>query len=625
MTAILQFIIITAIAAAFTRKVLGKRVPEFDSVGERLIFESAIGLGLLALLIFALGIFKLFCVWSFIALLLLMAMICWRALTGVISDAIDGLKTLKKIEWKAEALIAGVIMTTISLLVLIRALAPPVSDDWDSLAYHLAMPKLFLAHHGFYYIDFSSHSNFPFAWEMLYTLGLAFRSIALAKLFHFGAGALLLRAVFCLGKRHFSRESGRLAALLIVGIPLIAWESMTAYIDLATALYSFLAVYALMNFSATRDRKWAIIAGISAGTAAGTKMTALMMLAVVVVWILWPTREPEKQKSGSRIKTAAIAGLLAVMIAAPWYIKTWVYTGNPVYPFAYSVFGGKNWSAKTAEAYRTDQLKFGMGKGIDSFLSLPWNLTFRFTRFNDYGARMGSIFEAPLFSGNTQAYLASIGPMLLILLPIIILTASKPGRHRPLFAVSIGLTAAWFIMMQNTRYLLPMLAILSPGAAYAVDLLKVRKVIFAVATAAGTFTIILLANFVTPSISVALGTEEQNDYLQRFNLYAASQSVNQAVPKGSKIALFGETRGFYLDRDYMWADPGHNAIIPYDQIGPDSNRLLNWLSSHGISYILVNYGNYPTEDNTLVGQAIANDKLEEIGSSYPISIYRIKR
>ena len=148
MIAILQFIAITAIAAAFARRLLGRFEPEFDSVGERLVFEAALGLGMLGLLIFALGALQLFYLPSFLVLLLLMAVLSWRALSGVVSDAFSGLRSLRKLQWKAETMIAGGILAAIGFFALIRALAPPIGDDWDSLAYHLAIPKLFLKHHG---------------------------------------------------------------------------------------------------------------------------------------------------------------------------------------------------------------------------------------------------------------------------------------------------------------------------------------------------------------------------------------------------------------------------------------------------------------------------------------------
>jgi hypothetical protein len=650
LVAILQFLIITTIAAAFARRILGKREPEFESAGERLVFESALGLGMLGLLIFALGALQLFYLPSFLLLLLGMAAVGWRELSGVISDITRGLRAIRTLRWRAETAAATAILASIGVLAIIRALAPPIGDDWDSLAYHLAMPKLFLKHHGIYYVPFASHSNFPFTWEMLYTMGLAFGSVSLAKLFHFGAGALLVVAVYSAGRRHFAPRTGALAALMIAGVPIAAWEATTAYVDLATALYSFLVVYSLLNFSATRDRRWAALAGVSAGLAAGTKMTALVMIAVAIVWILrmrnaecgmrngeCGVRNAERgvrnaecgmRNAGWRpaLRTAAIAAGLALLLAAPWYVKTWIYTGNPVYPFFYGVFGGRNWSAETAALYRSDQLMFGMGHDPASLFMLPWNLTRHFARFGDYAARLNpSVDELPYFAGNPLVYLASIGPLFLALLPAIGFAALRPGRHRPMMAVTLALMLTWFFTMQNIRYLLPALALLAPAVAHSADLIGIRRAAFGVAAAAGAFTVLLMALFIRPAIPVAVGIEKPNDYLAgRFDVYRASEFVNENLPKHAKIALFGETRGFYLDRDYLWADPGHNALIPYRSMGSDPGRLLDWLESQCINYVLVNHAN--PGHVMLIDRAIGG-RLEEIYSdpAQTISVYRIAR
>ncbi|HPP73500.1 MAG TPA: glycosyltransferase family 39 protein [Armatimonadota bacterium] len=605
---------------------MGRFEPDFKEFGERLVFESALGLGFLGLLILALGLLQLFALPYFAGLLLLMAALSWKSLSGVISNAISCLRKLRQIRWQAETAAIGVLLLVIGFFTLIRALAPPIGDDWDSLAYHLAVPKLFLQHHGIYYVDFTSHSNFPFTWEMLYSLGLAFDSIALAKLFHFMAGVLLVGAVYSLGKRHLTVGSARLGALIVATMPLVVWEATTAYVDLATALYSLLVVYALMNYTAEGDRRWALLAGISAGMAAGTKMTALIMAAIAVVWILWPKGAPKQP----RIKTAFIVALLSMVIAAPWYIKSWAYTGNPVYPFAYSVFGGRNWSETAAELYREDQLKFGLGRDAAAFLTLPWNLAFRFARFNDYGARWPRDFdELPQFSGDVQTHLSSVGPMFLVLLPVIVLSALRQGRHRPLLAASLAMTVAWFFMMQNTRYLIPILAILAPAAAYSTEVLKARKAILWAALAVGLFTTYLAVQFALPTLPVVFRSEREKDYLTRnLAVYRASNFINVSLPDDAKIAMFGETRGFYLDRDYFWADPGHNALVPYDRIGTDPNRLFDWLEEQGFQYLMVNHANYPIE-GSLIGEAVGNElEMLYVSGADPsrsVVIYKIVR
>ncbi len=621
MIAIIQFLIITVIAAAFARRILSRYEPDFVSPGERLIFEAAIGLGFLALIIFALGVAQLFYPLVLVGLLLVMAGVSWKALGQLICEALASLRSAVRQPKTLEVSALFVVLTALALLALIRALAPPVADDWDGLAYHLAIPKLYLEAHGVHFVPFSSHSNFPFVWEMLFTLGLAMKSIALAKLFHYGAAILLVAATASLGNRHFSRSAGRLAALFVAGVPLVVWESTAAYVDLATALYSLLTVYALMNYSATKDRRWAVFAGIVAGLAAGTKMTALIMIAVAGFWILL---DRSREKPSTPFKTAVVAALVATVIALPWYAKSYINTGNPVYPFAYELFGGTNWSAETAELYRSDQLKFGLGQDSASFLLLPWNLTFRHARFDDYGARLPQDFpELPLFSGNPQVYMASLGPLVLLVLPVMLIGIIRPGRHRTLILVAGFLTLVWFFAMQNTRYFLPTIAVLAPASAYCAEVLRVRKAVFTLALLTAAFTAFVSFAVVCPAAKVAFGLQTPADYLTRFGLYNACSYINNELPKDAKIALFGETRGFYLDRPYFWADPGHNAIIPYGDFEDNPELLVDWLSEHSCNYVLVNYQNYPRNDDTIIAHLVGHGLTEVYSSDSGIYIYRV--
>jgi len=582
------------LAAAFTRRAFKQIEPEFKSIGEQIIFESAIGLGLLALLVFTLGALQLFYFPAFIALILAVALIGLRELSGVICNCISVIRSIKIRNLEIANLTAGIVISSIAVIAILRALVPPVGDDWDSLAYHLAIPKLYLKHHGIYYVQFASHSNFPFLWEMLYTLGLAFKSTALAKLFHFMAWLMLLGASWHLADRHFGRKTSLTTIIILAAVPIAIWEATTAYVDAAAALFVLLSIYAAMNFRSTSDRRWIYAAGILAGFAASVKMTALAAVPISAVWVLWPIADTKQRRLS--LVSAIVCILIAIVTAAPWYIKSLIYTGNPFYPFFYEVFGGRNWTAEAAALYRADQLKFGLGHDLLALLMLPWNLTFRFARFVDFGARIGTdIFELPGFTGNALAYISSVGPIFLAALPAITFGIIRKGVHRPLILTAGALGIVWFFSMQNARYLIPAIALLTPAVAETCRIAGLHKAIKWTAIAAAAFNLIILVIFTIPSISTSIGLEKPKDYLMRCsNIYRASYFLNEETPTDTKIALFGETRGFYIEHEYLWADPGNNPLVPSD-IEKNPSRLAAWLSSNGISYILINRLNLPND------------------------------
>jgi len=87
---------------------------------------------------------------------------------------------------------------------------------------------------------------------------------------------------------------------------------------------------------------------------------------------------------------------------------------------------------------------------------------------------------------------------------------------------------------------------------------------------------------------VVLGLESRDDYLTKtLDVYRVEQKANAIASQGGKIVLFGDTRGFYLDRPYFWGDASHNAIIPYDRLGSPAD-LARWLRARDVTHAIVN-------------------------------------
>src|SRR5207244_3620128 len=68
--------------------------------------------------------------------------------------------------------------------------------------------------------------------------------------------------------------------------------------------------------------------------------------------------------------------LAGVVVASPWYVKSYLWTNNPVYPFLYRLFPhSKYWNERADEGYRAEQASFGRGHGVRALLDLPWDVT----------------------------------------------------------------------------------------------------------------------------------------------------------------------------------------------------------------------------------------------------------
>lgn len=563
---------------------------------ERFVISAAMGLGILSLVYFLLGVLQLY---QFKPLILIVAA--------------SGLVFVPRMarEWRREkqpgkrdlgALVAWTCLAVIGLCALIPAMAPPVGDDWDSLAYHLAVPKLFLQHGGIYYISFTSHSNFPLLTEMLYLPGLAIGSPVAAKLMHFWIGFLLVLSVYVLGRRCVNAAAGRMAALIVAGMHIVLWEATTAYVDLASALYAVLAACFLIAYLEKGDGGSLVGCAVAAGFAASAKMTGLAVIPLLVLWLLFDRYVRSKRLEW---KQGLVVVGAALLVCCPWYIKSVVYTANPVYPFFYSVFGGRDWTQGLASFYSTQQAKFGLGHGIGAFLALPYNLALKSYAFHDPGMML------------------FVGPIMLIGVPMVLLLIQK--RNAALLGLLwffLAQVVVWFMLSHQSRYLIPALAVLAvivAGVAHLDDRMRLlRAALWLVFGVVAVFSVRELSPVIATRAAVAIGAESWDSYLSgSCGLYRTAEWVRENLPADAKIALYGDTRGFYLDRAYVWADPGHNRAFTRDfRSGAELSR---YLKSQHITHVIVNRSNPAWRPENAAGVAAAVWDAVATGRLFPIS------
>ncbi len=575
------------------RRILRRmRLPTLDKV-EKTVFAIGIGLGVLAYLVFFLGILGLLYKSAIISLLLVLtSFFPWRARFPRMQKI-----NLKSFPWELLLFLPWF------SLVFLAALSPPI--DWDGLAYHLAVPKLYISAHRIYWVQFIHHSNFPFLMEMLYTIPLIIGMVDACKLFHL-LFALLIMALLYNQLRKNSRVGGVLALLFLTQMVLFSWESTIAYNDLAFSFYVLLAFLAFL-------KEETLLTGLAIGFALGTKHLALSFLLSLL--ILFPFYREGKLvwRWDGRTIWRRVGTLLfpAFLLALPWYLKSYIYTGNPVYPFLYNIFGGRLWSSEAATAYREAQLSIGTGRDILSFLLLPWNLTFHPEKFFDPGA---------------NRFFAMIGPVFLAFCPLLL--------KEPISLLFIALSGIqWFFLSQNIRYLLPILVVLPLPLAKGLNRLwkKPFNILFGLILSISYLLHLLIFGLIMyPTFGVALGREDREEFIGKFfPSYKVFQFVNQYLPLDSKIALLGEPRGFYLGREYMWADPGHHTLIPYKRFRT-VKELVESYKRMGFTHIIINQefapGN-PLSDNPL-DKLLVNPSacpyIELVYSKARVYLFRIK-
>lgn len=497
----------------------------------------------------------------------------WKG--GVLEDL-----KFKRPEGLSLALLAGFILFL--LIALIGVLSPSTSMDWDSLAYHLAVPKLWLQRNQIGFVEGIHHSNFPFSIDCLYIWGLMWGGEPGAKAFSWTIFLFGGFAVFGLVRRLGGPVPAWWSLLGFAAIPVVAWESGTAYIDVAHGLFAALAfIYSAAALVNQESRKsFIILAGVAAGFALGTKLTGLQTILSIGLVLTVGGFVIKQGMTG--LKTAVAVCAIGLAIASPWLIKTTIYTGNPTYPFLYSIFKGKDWDDWRAKIYTREQQSFGVGrseKGLDP-LQMGYGvmgLAMQPGRFVNPGQQTGQGFPT-----GAIGFACLIAGFLLAI-------SGRANREQKLTLAMVGLGfLMWYFLSQQSRYLtslaLPLLII--GFAAY--DKLKLKQILPAAVVLQSLATLYLLREMqLMDQLQVVTGKVTPQEYRAKSVGLARWTETLNALPPTTKIALYDEVFGFLLDREYMWANPGHSTFIPYDKMnsGEDYAREMKAL---GFSHVYVN-------------------------------------
>lgn len=525
-----------------------------------------------------------------------------------------------------------VYLAFIFALTFLLTLAPPNGADYDSLVYHLAVPAQYLRHKGVVELSYDHHSYFPFTMEMLYQMGLALSGPVLAKLFHWLMLPLCCLTLLAMGRRHASARAGLFAAAIFASFPLVLWLASTAYIELGFTLFVLLAFACFLNWQngigGARRGVWLLWSGAFCGFALGTKylgaLTLFWLGAAALFFLLLERRE--YSRSAPRVLAAAkrdeetpaenaaradwknLLGftIIAILIGGFWYIRNALWTGNPVFPFAYGIFGGRGWTAQMAADYDKSQAIYGFGKSPLDFVLLPFRLAMAPLNVMFFkgsgvlgmpswplayeavgGGKTGTFDVTPMLS---QSF---VGPLLLALSAPALFLKNKPRAIKFLGWSFLYFFAFWAMTSQQLRYLLPALALLCVPCGWAAANFSARGALLKYATSFALTTWLLFAPFYVwqnsaSTRAVIFGQETPDAYLTRtFAAFPAMNWASQNTPPNARFAVYGESRCFYLKRDYFFADDPNNNLIDYAKIKSAAD-LISALRGQGATHVLWN-------------------------------------
>ena len=463
------------------------------------------------------------------------------------------------------------IMVGISIpLLLIECLTPVW--DYDALLYHVEIPRQFLARGGFFFDPEVLRSAYPYLGEMLFLVGIAFDLDSLAKLVTFTYAVLFVLSSYTFSQRFFGRESAYTTAGILIGAPAFWMWATWAGVDFAWAVFEFWSVYCVSLWivdDKRNSRKWLILAGVMSGFAAGTKYLSIPALLVVGIIIAWKSFQNSKQPANEVFSNLLIFGLAAGVAGGGWYIKNWLWTGNPVYPL---IFGGPGWDPLKNRVLNDYVYSFGVGKSLLDFLLLPLNV---YAFHNQFSTIWLEVIHPAL-------WLAFLFPFL-----------SKSRRKFDWIIVYIFLVfASWAINSQVVRYLIPLTAFLSSLAGAVIETFPLFwKNLLRISVIGGFmlvnlfFQILWLQDY--NSLAYLSGQKSASEYLQGMNYdFRAIQYIQESLDPDRRVQFLWDGRGYYCDARCV-ADDEQSTAVRLAFASPSPEKLASDLQKNSITHLLL--------------------------------------
>jgi len=497
------------------------------------------------------------------------------------------------------------------LVVLTPLLLMATVPAWyqDDMTYHLALPRLFALHGGYTVPDDNIFTFLPLGWEsilsLLYALGLEpdrypVFNPRLLSVWTAGFAALatvgLARA---LGSRP---QAAWLAGFLVLLHPTMMQYTPSAYVEAWMLLLVALALQGVVR-TLNGQRVWLVPAAIFAGWSASVKFPGLVvcgLLGLVLLFDGWGRRDDR-----ALLGRLARFGGLAALVGCPFYLRNLIQRGNPVFPSAWSLFGGQGWSEWRAMAWGEILANYGAGRAPLDYLLLPWRFFTTREMFDLFEGSNGPVLGLGLLAALVLAWRLRCKPQL-----------------RPLLAVlgfAAGFSIFWALSTQQMRFWLPALPALAALSVVAFDQLseRLRGLLLALALVASVSWTAELEQQVwhrQHSSAWLSGRMDRDTVLRALmpDSYAIFPELEQLVPPDGRIwMVWMRNKTYYLRRDYR-VDCIFEAwrLEQLLDAHEDPQTLAAELRAQGLSHLLVHHRFFLVGQNADL-EAGRTDRLRE--------------
>jgi hypothetical protein len=524
-----------------------------------------LGLGVLALATFGLAECGGLTVAGIGVVLGVGVMLGGSAIRSAMIPALRSLRTITPRPSLVDAFLAATLLGT-----LLTALAPVT--DGDALCYHLQVPKVFLERHAALFDPDLHETVYPLVTEMLYAVALALRGPIACRLVQWIFGVVFAANVTALARPVLGARA-RWAGTIALLVPAISNGMGAPLNDVALAACGNAAVVAWTRWRQRPTQGNAVLVGLLTGLALGVKYPALVLggllgLAMTVESFYLNFFKSEISNIGSAgkrtIAHAALVGTVASVVGGCWYLRAFIHTGNPVYPFFRHTFGGSGIDDVL------DPVKRPLAVNLGNLLTALGPLTLQPDRFDSFSHQLG--------------------PAFLLFLPALVLFRA-PRRIWGLVGLALAFLMLCLTQRQSMRFVLIAVGPLAVAVAWLAGQWWDRRTF---ASRALLGMVVLMLGFETAlavararhGFGVILGRESAEAYLMRKEpTFRMGRWISGHLPRSARL-IGQDHRGFYFPCPYTM-ELAHRRRTGLGTRGETAEAIIDQLRQEGFTHLLM--------------------------------------
>lgn len=408
------------------------------------------------------------------------------------------------------------------------------------------------------------------------------------KIIGFLLGAAFCMCVYNVARLYLSREGALITAILIILIPPFYQELYEVNNDIGWSLWGLSGIYFTIYLLKKQYEKIGayVLVGFMLGCAASGKLIGPIIPMVVCLFILLNFKgHSEILSFKTRLRIATIIALCSIMVVLPWYIKSYIFTGDPFYPYGTSFFKSSSEFLSLEAAARV----FSVSANYDPLSSNNW----RIILFLIY-------WTFPILYRPIEPYW--VHPFIITFIPLYFL-ASEPNKTKDyrLWFLALSISIPIVIISQLIRFNYISLTIFTIIAITVYESLAkkyfIKKAFWIALSIFIIFSFFTILHKTNHTFQYTFGLLKKKEYILRHserwanNPYAKAELwIDDNLPENAKLLISGvnEWMGFLTNRE-RWDLYDLESYLKWHKLAISEGAISNVLRGKGIEYILL-YG-----------------------------------